>query len=281
MDEIERAKSCRIPIILSVEDRTIENGGIVKRCFLRGLLVLGIFILGVSAQAAANDPTESLKLSVDFGKTASSSNLSVPIQILLFFSVLSLAPAILIMTTCFVRIVIVLSFLRSGLSLQQPANQVILSLALFLTAYIMTPTWQGIQKDALQPWRESKISAEQALDRGGNHLKSFMLKYVRERDLQLFVEMSSKDLKVEKPEELPLGIVTPAFMLSELRTGFQMGLLVLLPFLVIDLVVSAILMTLGMMMLPPTIVALPLKVMVFVLVDGWTQVVRSLVTSFG
>ncbi len=232
--------------------------------------------------AATAGPTagpEAMRVSVDFGKSGAN-NFSVPIQLLLLFTVLSLAPAILIMTTSFVRIVIVFSFLRSALTLQQPSNQVVLSLALFLTAFIMAPTWQGIDRDAIQPWQNKKISGEQAMDVGAGHLKTFMLRYTRETDLRLFLDMSPKKPSVEHAQDLPLQVIIPAYMLSELRTGFQMGLLIMLPFLVIDLVVSSILMTLGMMMLPPPIVALPLKIMVFVLVDGWTLIVRSILQSF-
>jgi flagellar biosynthetic protein FliP len=181
-------------------------------------------------------------------------NLNINLQLLILFTVLSVAPSLLIMMTSFVRVIIVLSFLKSGLSLQQPSNQIMLSLALFITFFIMAPTFNTIKKEALDPMQSGSITTTVALDRSLDTMKTFMLKYTRPKDLALFMSMS------QPPP--------------------QMGMLVLLPFLVIDMVVASILMSMGMMMLPPPIVSLPLKVMVFVLVDGWTLVVHSIVQSF-
>jgi flagellar biosynthetic protein FliP len=155
-----------------------------------------------------------------------------------------------------------------------------LSLALFITFFIMQPTFLKIQQDALTPMQSGQITTQVAIDRATTDMKSFMLKYTRQKDLALFISMSVPPPQVNSAQELPIAIVIPAYMLSELKTGFQMGMLILLPFLVIDMVVASILMSMGMMMLPPPIVSLPLKVMVFVLVDGWTLVVHSLVLSF-
>ena len=251
------------------------------------LFLAGVFLFFTSlhapAQTAGASPLsglDSIQVNVTTGKAGANGGLSVNLQLLFLFTVLSLAPAILIMTTSFVRIVIVLSFLRSALSVQQPPNQVMISLALFLTAFIMAPTFDTINKQALTPLREGKLQADEAWNRGSQPLKTFMLHYAREKELRLFMDMATPEIKAERAEDLPLNIVIPAFMLSELKTGFQMGLLILLPFVVIDMVVASVLMSLGMMMLPPPTVSLPLKIMVFVLIDGWTLLVKSLVQSF-
>ena len=211
---------------------------------------------------------------------ASNGNLSINLQLLILFTILSVAPSILIMMTSFVRVVIVLSFLRQGLSLQQPSNQIVLALSLFITFFIMAPTFNVIKRDALDPMQAGTITTQVALDRSLDEMKKFMLRYTRQKDLALFMSMSNPPVKAESALDISAAVVIPAYMLSELKTGFQMGMFVLLPFLVIDMVVASILMSMGMMMLPPPIVSLPLKVMVFVLVDGWTLVVRSIVASF-
>jgi flagellar biosynthetic protein FliP len=229
--------------------------------------------------APAPSANPQVQISIENGPTGSG-GLSINLQLLILFTVLSVAPSILIMMTSFVRVIIVLSFLRSGLSLQQPSNQVMLSLALFITFFIMAPTFQNIKRDALDPMQAGQITTQVALDRSLEEMKTFMLRYTRPKDLSLFMSMAVPPPKVDSPQELSAAIVIPAYMLSELKTGFQMGMLVLLPFLVIDMVVASILMSMGMMMLPPPIVSLPLKVMVFVLVDGWTLVVHSIVQSF-
>jgi flagellar biosynthesis protein FliP len=232
---------------------------------------------GTSNSLGINDL---FNVTINTGKSGSTANLSTTIQILILMSVLTLAPAIVIMTTSFVRIIIVLSFLRNALTLQVPPNQVVIGLALFMTFYIMEPTWQAIMKDSIVPLRENKISFEKGIENAAVPMKNFMLRYVTEEELRLFLSMSATPIELTTPQELPLHIIIPAFMLSELKKGFQMGLLILLPFLVIDMVVASILMALGMMMLPPPVVALPIKLMVFVVVDGWTLIVRSLVDSF-
>jgi flagellar biosynthesis protein FliP len=205
----------------------------------------------------------------------------VNIQLLILFTILSVAPSILIMMTSFVRIVIVLSFLRTALGIQQPPNQVILALSLFMTFFIMSPTLDSLYKECLVPMRENKLTTEQGLEKAGNTMKSFMLRYTREKDIKLFMDLASKPItNVASPEDLPLTVVTPAYMLSEIKTAFQMGLYILIPFLVIDMIVASILLSMGMMMLPPPVVALPLKLMVFVLVDGWSLIIKSIISSF-
>ena len=249
-------------------------------------VVLGIAVV-ITASATAQSLPSSLpqpinpevKVSIQNGP-GGDGNLSINLQLLILFTVLSVAPSLLIMMTSFVRIIIVLSFLRTGLSLQQPSNQIMLSLALFITFFIMQPTFIKIQNDAFTPMQSGKLTTQAAMGVALDDMKTFMLKYTRQKDLALFISMSTPQPQVESAQDLSIAIVIPAYMLSELKTGFQMGMLILLPFLVIDMVVASILMSMGMMMLPPPIVSLPLKIMVFVLVDGWTLVVHSLVQSF-
>jgi flagellar biosynthetic protein FliP len=202
------------------------------------------------------------------------------VQLMGLLTVLSLAPSIVIMTTSFVRIVVVLSLLRTALGLQQsPPNSVIISLALFLTAIVMGPTLQKSYDDGIKPLLDQQIELPQAFDAAGGPLKTFMLAQVDREDLALFVRLS----KIEKPkamDDIPLRVVTPAFMISELKRSFEIGFLLFIPFLVIDLVVASVLMSMGMMMLPPVVVSLPFKLIFFVLVDGWRLVSGSLVESF-
>ncbi len=235
-------------------------------------------------QITVNGPTGTTTTSGHDIHTASTTNQqndpSVPLQLLGLITVLSLAPSIVMMLTGFTRILIVLSFLRSGLGAQQvPPNQVIIGLALFLTIFVMAPTWQQINDTALTPYSQGKISQQVALDRAQVPLRQFMFRQTREKDLSLFVYLA----KMPAPHteaDIPTYVLIPAFILSEIKTAFQMGFLILLPFIVIDLVVSTSLMSVGMMMLSPTIVSLPFKLLLFVLVDGWGLVIRSLVLSF-
>jgi flagellar biosynthetic protein FliP len=248
----------------------------------RKLLPILLFLCLLVPQFASADSMPAnpqVQISIQNGP-GGNGNLSINLQLLILFTVLSVAPSILIMMTSFVRVIIVLSFLRTGLSLQQPSNQVILSLALFITFFIMGPTLNNVKRDALDPMQAGKITTQEALDRGLDDMKVFMLKYTRQKDLALFMSMSNPPVNADSVKDLSASIIIPAYMLSELKTGFQMGMFVLLPFLVIDMVVASVLMSMGMMMLPPPIVSLPLKVMVFVLVDGWTLVVHSIVQSF-
>lgn len=230
---------------------------------------------GKGVESQNGSPT--LTISLDEG---SPSRMSVVVQILILLTVLSLAPAILIMMTSFTRIVVVLSFLRQALGTQQaPPNQVLIGLALFLSFLVMAPVWVKVNTEALQPYLDEEISQSDALARAADPVRGFMLRQVREKDLSLFVDMAKLPAP-KNPTDVPTYTVIPAFMVSELRTAFQIGFLVYLPFMVIDIVVASILMSMGMMMLPPVMISLPFKLILFVLADGWYLVVGSLVESF-
>jgi len=219
-------------------------------------------------------------LQITIGSENAPQDVDVALKVLLVITLLSLAPAILLLMTCFTRVVIVLSFVRTALQLQgTPANQIIVGLSLFITWFVMAPVWERIHEDALAPYQARQISAQQALDRTAVHLRTFMLRQTRPKDVELFMTMAR--MEPTEPERLPLRVVIPAYVLSELRTAFQMGFLIFVPFILIDLVVATVLMSMGMMMMPPMMISLPLKLLLFVLVDGWTLVVQSLVRSLG
>jgi flagellar biosynthetic protein FliP len=252
-----------------------------------GLLMLVLFFLGrdearaqsldlFPTNAAASTPFK-FNLGVETGNQPQ--DVDVGIKVLGAITLLTLAPSIILLMTCFTRIVIVLSFVRTALSLQgTPANQIIIGLSLFITFFIMAPVWEKIDRDALKPYQAKQISGPQALDAASVHIRSFMLKQARPKDVELFVALAK--LGPISVDQLPLKVVIPGFIISELRTAFQMGFLLFVPFILIDLVVATVLMSLGMMMMPPTTISLPLKILLFVLVDGWGLVVRSLVQSF-
>jgi flagellar biosynthesis protein FliP len=198
----------------------------------------------------------------------------------LFLTVISLAPAILILTTSFTRLAVVLAFLKQALGTQgSPPSQVIVGLAMFLTFFVMQPVWERIHQDAIGPYQRHEISGEEFLDRSMKPLKEFMLKQTRKQDLALFASLSQHE-KPKNAESLPITTVVPAFVISELKTAFQIGFLLYLPFIILDMVVSSILLSMGMMMLPPVMISMPFKLMLFVLVDGWNLLVTSLVKSF-
>jgi len=205
---------------------------------------------------------------------------STSVKLLLLLTVFSIAPGILIMMTCFTRIIIVLSFVRTSLGTQQmPPNQVLIGLALFLTFFIMAPTFKQVNDQALQPLFSEKINLEQAYERASVPLKEFMSEHTRQKDLALFLKYSGA--KTPKTvQDIPLTTLVPAFAISEIKTAFQMGFMIFIPFLVIDMVVASVLMSMGMMMLPPVMISLPFKILLFVLVDGWYLVVKSLLESF-
>jgi flagellar biosynthetic protein FliP len=206
--------------------------------------------------------------------------LSLSIQLLLVLTVLSLAPALVIMVTSFTRLAVVFSFLRHALGTQQmPPNQILIALALFITFFIMAPVWQDIQEKAVKPYMNQQLAGEVAVKRGLEPLREFMLKQTREKDLGLFVSIT-KSPRPKNAQEVPISALIPAFMISELRTAFEIGFLLYLPFLIIDMVVASVLLSMGMMMLPPVMISLVFKVLLFVLVDGWNLVVGSLVRSF-
>ncbi len=206
---------------------------------------------------------------------------SLSIQTLLLLTSLSFLPALVLMTTSFTRILIVMSLLRHAMGTQtSPPNQIIVGLSLFLTFFIMSPVIDKVYTDAWLPLSENRITFNEALDRATVPVKTFMLKQVREPDLNLFSKLA-KTPRVDKAEDLPMRVVIPAFVTSELKTAFQIGFIVFIPFLIIDMVVASVLMSMGMMMMSPAIVALPFKIMLFVLVDGWNLLIASLVQSFG
>jgi flagellar biosynthetic protein FliP len=245
----------------------------------KALLILGFAGLTILILAAGTDPALAQTMSLDLGKGADSTGRLI--QIVLLMTVLTLAPSILIMMTSFTRIVIVLSFVRTALGTQQtPPNQVLVSLAMFLTFFIMMPTFEKVYDNGIQPLMEGKISEADAFERSAAPIRDFMMRHVREKDLILFADLSgTPDTEIRK--KMPLRILIPSFMISELRRAFEIGFLVFIPFLIIDMVVASVLMAMGMMMLPPIIIALPFKIVFFVLVDGWFMIVGSLVKSFG
>jgi len=234
-------------------------------------------LLGVSAHAQVTLPSLSLGLK----STNNPQEIVSAIKIILMLTVLTLAPAILIMMTAFTRIIIVLSFVRQALGTQQmPPNQLLVGLALFLTFFVMQPFFTKINNDALQPFLNNQISQDEALDKSLGPIRTFMFHQTRASDLELFIRMS----KSEQPKtraDVATSVLIPSFVLSELKTAFEMGFIIYLPFLVIDMVAASVLMAMGMMMLPPVVISLPFKIMLFVLVDGWTLLIGSLVKSFG
>ncbi len=224
-------------------------------------------------------PAFSQDVSINFGQGAGLTERVI--QLIALITVLSLAPSILVMMTSFTRIVVVLSLLRTALGTgTAPPNAVIVALALFLTAFVMGPAFQNAYDAGVRPLLNNEITTEQAFERSTGPFKTFMLKNVREKDLALFVDMS-REAKPATPEDVSLRILIPAFMISELKRAFEIGFLLFLPFLIIDLVVASVLMSMGMMMLPPVVVSLPFKLIFFVLVDGWTLVAGSLIQSYG
>ena len=216
---------------------------------------------------------------INFG-TDAPADVSVTLQLLFLMTILSLAPGILIMVTSFTRIIIVLSFVRTGLGTQSmPPNQVLVGLALFLTFFIMSPIAMDINETALQPYLAGDVTQEVALDTAVVPLKEFMAKHTREKDLALFFKYAGLE-KPESIEDIPLTALIPAFAISELKTAFQIGFVIFIPFLIIDMVVASTLMAMGMMMLPPVMISLPFKILLFVLVDGWNLIIESLLLSF-
>ncbi len=249
-----------------------------RLCFQIFILLAVILFLSLSVYAETTVPIP--KIGIDIGTSDNPKDVSSSIQILLLLTVLSLAPSILIMMTSFTRIIIVLSFLRNALGTQQmPPNQVLIGLALFLTLFIMMPVGKQINQQAFEPYTKGQITQQAALNQSSEIIKKFMLKQTLKKDLALFVNLSGEKEPAEK-EKLPLTVVIPAFLISELKTAFQMGFLIYIPFLVIDMVVSSTLMSMGMMMLPPVMISLPFKLLLFILADGWNLVTQALVSSF-
>lgn len=242
------------------------------------LAAVGLVMFSRTVLAAPTIPIPSVNIGV--GNANNPEDMSASLQILFLLTVLSLAPSILIMMTSFTRIVVVLSFMRSAMATQQaPPNQVIIGLALFLTLFIMQPTWSQVNRDALQPYMQAQITQEEAFTKALAPVRDFMFKQTRQQDLALFVKLSD----LERPntyDDVPTYVLIPAFVISELKTAFQIGFILFIPFVVIDMIVASSLMSMGMLMLPPMMISLPFKILLFVMVDGWNLLVRSLVMSF-
>jgi flagellar biosynthetic protein FliP len=248
------------------------NSGVLT---IRGLLAL-LLLLGLPALVAA----QGLPALTSTPAPGGGQSYSVSLQTLLLITSLTFLPAILLMMTSFTRIIIVLSMLRQALGTQSaPPNQVLVGLALFLTLFVMSPVLDKIYVEAYQPLSENKITMSQALEKGSGPLKTFMLKQTRQADLALYVKLSNTP-QLQGPEDVPLRVLIPAFVTSELKTAFQIGFAIFIPFLIIDMVVASVLMSMGMMMVSPAIVSLPFKLMLFVLVDGWQLLIGSLAQSF-
>jgi len=236
-------------------------------------------VLSSGQAAPVQKPAEPMRLSINLEGAEKPAQMSVAVQIVILMTLLSVAPSLVLLMTSFTRIVIVLGFVRTALGVPSaPSNQIIIGLSLFLTFFIMGPTFDRVNKDALQPYLAGKATSSEAMDKATVPMKEFMLKQTRTRDLEYFLELGGYGPTAVK--DLPIRVVIPAFVISELQTAFQMGFLLFLPFLIIDFLVSSVLMALGMMMMPPNVVSLPFKLLLFVLVDGWHLIVKSLVQSF-
>ncbi|HHX39255.1 MAG TPA: flagellar type III secretion system pore protein FliP [Armatimonadetes bacterium] len=248
----------------------------MARALSRTLALLGVGMLLPGIAFAQEIP----RVNVSIGGARGPHDVAATLQIILLLTVLSLAPAILLTLTSFVRVVIVLAFTRSALGIQQvPPNQVIIGLALFLTFFLMQPVWKEINSQALQPYLAHQITLDEAVKRGEGPVRAFLFAQTRPKDLGLFLRLGG----VEQPRtraDVPTYVLAPAFLISELKTAFQMGFMIYVPFLVIDIVVAVILLSMGMMMLPPVMISLPFKVLLFVMVDGWNLVIQSLMLSF-
>ena len=243
---------------------------------LRSIFLLSILCVGIPLYAQS--PIPGINISID--SASSPQQVSTTLQIVFLLTVLTMAPAILIMTTSFTRFVIVLSFLRQAIGTPTaPSNQIVIGLALFLSLFVMMPVWEEVNTTALDPYLEEAISQEEFMNRAALPIKRFMGNFTREKDLALFIRIA----KIERPkniDEVPIWVMIPAFVISELKAAFQIGFLLYVPFLVIDMVVASILMAMGMMMMPPVMISLPFKLMLFVLVDGWHLILGSMVKSF-
>jgi len=242
------------------------------------VILLAVTLICLLTREAAAEPLPAIDINIQ--PADSPDQVVDSVKLLVLLTLLSLAPAFLIMMTSFTRIIIVLSLLRSALGVATaPANQIIVGLALFLTIFIMAPTYNQVNEQALQPYLRNEISQQEAQRLGARPLSDFMLKQTREKDLALFISLAQIE-RPEKPEDVPMHVVIPSFVISELKTAFEIGFMLFIPFLVIDMVVASILMSMGMFMLPPIMIALPFKLLLFVMVDGWYLVVKSLVESF-
>jgi flagellar biosynthetic protein FliP len=245
----------------------------------RTLAIVAAVVM-LTASAALAQTVALPKLTLEAAEARSPQEVSTAVQVLIALTVLSVAPAILLMVTSFTRIVIVLSLLRQAIGIQQlPPNQVIIGLSLFLTVFVMAPVGQEMHRVAVQPYFDKKVSQSEAFTRALDPLRAFMLRQTRQADLALMIQLG-RIAQPRTPADLPTHVLIPAYALSEVKTAFQMGFVLFLPFLVIDLVVASVLMSMGMLMLPPVMISLPFKLLLFVLADGWNLVVRALVTGY-
>ena len=241
---------------------------------------LAFAALAALATAAFAGPALAQSLSVDLGGNSASATSRI-IQLVILTTVLSLAPSILVMVTSFTRFVVVLGFLRQAMGTQQaPPNTVMVSLAMFMTAFVMAPTFEKAWETGVQPVMDGHLDEVEGFERAMKPFHAFMMKHVRDQDLKLFMDLS-RAREVVNPEDVPIKALIPAFMISELRRAFEIGFLIFLPFLIIDMVIASVLMSMGMMMIPPAMISLPFKLIFFVMVDGWFMVVGSLVQSYG
>ena len=247
----------------------------MKRLLCLGLLV---FLL-LSSAGAVGQALPKINISIDGGEEEG--GLSTTIQILLLLTILALAPSIVVMTTSFIRVVIVLAFLRQALGTHQmPPSQLLMGMALILTIFVMSPVISDVHENALTPYLNGEINQAQLYEQGSKPVRAFLMKQTREKDLALFVKFSGME-KPEAREDIPLHVMVPAFIISELRTAFQIAFVIFIPFLVIDMLIASVLVSMGMLMLPPVLISLPFKLLLFVLADGWALVVGTLMSSFG
>lgn len=261
MSNVAARRQSRLPVILAA--------------------ALALVLLPAAGALAQQQAIPIPTFSIGIEEATSPRQVSVMIELLLIFTVLSMAPAILLMMTCFTRLIVVFSFLRNAIGTQQmPPNQVMVGLALFLTLFIMAPVFSQINQQAITPYMDEQIGAEEALRTAAQPIREFMFSQTREKDLELFLGLS-RSPRPQNKDDVPTFVLIPAFMISELKTAFTIGFVLFIPFLVIDMIVASVLLSMGMMMLPPIMVALPFKILLFVLVDGWYLVVGSLVRSFG
>lgn len=247
------------------------------------LLLAAVLLLVIGPGVALADNHTAIpfpSINVGVGEATQPRDVVSSLQILGLLTILSLAPSLLVLTTAFTRIIVVLSFTRTALATQNmPPNQVLVGLALFLTFFVMAPTWNEVNTQALQPFIRGELTQAEAMDRGIKPVREFMLRQTNEKDLALFINMAGLP-RPESPDQIPTYVIIPAFAVSEIATAFKIGFLIFLPFIVIDMVVSATLMSMGMLMLPPMMISLPFKILLFVMMDGWRLVVQYLVASF-
>ncbi|OGO78427.1 MAG: flagellar biosynthetic protein FliP [Clostridiales bacterium GWB2_37_7] len=251
-----------------------------NKILFKVLIFTAILVTVLSIGVAAEPPLPIPKIGLDIDTADNPEDVALSIQILFLLTILSLAPALLIMLTSFTRVIIVLSFTRNALGTQQmPPNQVLIGLALFITFYIMNPVIVDINTNAYQPYTNGEITQEQAITKAMDPIRNFMLKNVKEKDLALFLKLSETEQPI-KSSDIPTTALIPAFIISELKTAFIIGFYLYIPFIMIDMVVASTLMSMGMVMLPPVMISLPFKLLLFVMVDGWNLIVKSLVMSF-